>query len=240
MQRDILLVEDDDLISSGLKWALRQEGYGVTLRKTAKEAQHALEVHNFDLIILDLNLPDGTGFDVQEFLTRTNKSTEVLFLTAVDDKVTAVRALEQGAADYVTKPFDIRELLARIVKALPTRNHSNESKNAHHKNDHGQHTASAESDEIIIGNLRIDTLASRAYIKGEVLKLTMVEYRILELFAQSRGRLLSRTEIIDKVWQDAHGYIEDNTLSTYVRDLRKKLNGELKIETVRGVGYRVD
>ena len=217
--RKILLLEDDEMIASGLVWILSQEGYDVTHSKTVEHAKESISATNFDLAILDMQLPDGTGFQIQEILSGTG--TAVIFLTAADDKVIVVRALESGALDYLTKPFDVRELQARIKNALAST------------------TNASEQAMVVINDLSIDTQYGKAYINGEEIELTALEYRLLVFLATNRGRLFSRAEIMDTIWTDANGYIGDNALSVYIKKLRSKLGGQMQIETVRGHGYRV-
>ncbi|MDO4280220.1 MAG: response regulator transcription factor [Peptococcaceae bacterium] len=212
----ILLVEDDAVIASGLVYALEEEGYQVRHEATVRRALSSLAAQAVDLAIIDMQLPDGDGFAVSEKALATGA--QVLFLTVMDDEDRVVRALDQGAADYVTKPFRLRELLARVRRLLPT----------------GEETA------LQLGAARIDTQAGRVLVNGEAVALTALEYRLCLLFATNRGRLLSRTQILDQLWDQAGNFVEDNTLTVYVKRLREKLGDAVHIETVRGRGYRVD
>ncbi|MCL2606127.1 MAG: response regulator transcription factor [Coriobacteriia bacterium] len=234
-QRSILLVEDDEMIASGLVWTLEQEGYLVKHCASVADAVEHLNDNSYDLALLDVQLPDGTGFDVQQALQGTKTAT--IFLTAIDDKVMTVRALEQGAIDYLTKPFDLRELHARIKKAftLTTTSAIGQS----------NPLLTSSQQQALLGtfklnDLEVDTVSGRVHLKSEALKLTALEYRLLIFLLANRGVLLSRGNIIDNVWEESGGYVEDNTLTIYINALRKKLGDELEIETVRGVGYRVN
>ena len=218
--KNILLVEDDAVIASGLVYALEQDGYTVVHSKTVSEAKSAAVNDTFDLAILDMQLPDGTGFDVREKLKNTD--TSVMFLTVVDDEGNIVRAFESGADDYITKPFRLRELLARVKRTL----------NAHDGN--------GRSSVLAIGGVTIDTAAGKAYIGETLLELTALEYRLLLTFAQNKGQMLSRTQILENIWDSAGNFVEDNTLTVYIKRLREKLGDAVNIETVRGLGYRVD
>jgi len=220
LSNTILLVEDDAIIASGLVYALEQEGYTVMHKTSVKEAQAVITDRDFDLAILDMQLPDGTGFDVREKLKNTD--TSVMFLTVVDDEGNIVRAFESGADDYITKPFRLRELLARVKRTL----------NAHDGN--------GRSSVLAIGGVTIDTAAGKAYIGETLLELTALEYRLLLTFAQNKGQMLSRTQILENIWDSAGNFVEDNTLTVYIKRLREKLGDAVNIETVRGLGYRVD
>ena len=217
----ILLVEDDTMIASGILYALETEGYE-TNHATGIKAAGSLIVHyNFDLAIIDMQLPDGTGFDVSEIFK--NNATSVIFLTVVDDENTIVRAFDEGAQDYIVKPFRIRELLARVRRIL----------SANIKN--------GEKDNIIyMGNAAIHTDEAKVYVNDKNIELTALEYRLLLIFASNKGILLTRQQILDKIWDADGNFVEDNTLTVYVKRLREKLGEAIHIETVRGMGYRVD
>ena len=206
----ILLLEDDTMIASGILYALETEGYETNHATGIKDARSLIEHYNFDLAIIDMQLPDGTGFDVSEIFQNT--ATSVIFLTVVDDENTIVRAFDEGAEDYIVKPFRIRELLARVRRIL----------SANIKN--------GEKDNIIyMGHAAIHTD-----------ELTALEYRLLLIFASNKGLLLTRQQILDKIWDADGNFVEDNTLTVYVKRLREKLGEAIHIETVRGMGYRVD
>lgn len=215
--KKILLVEDDAMIASGIVYALAQEGYAVTHGRTVREAQNATTGAHFDLAILDMQLPDGTGFDVRETLKNTD--TAVIFLTVVDDEGNMVKAFDGGADDYITKPFRLREFLARVKRVL-NRN-------------------SAVS-ALTLGTVTIDARAGKACIAGVPLDLTALEYRLLLTFANNKGRILSRSQILEHIWDAAGSFVEDNTLTVYIKRLREKLGGAANIKTIRGLGYRAD
>ena len=213
----ILLVEDDTMIASGILYALETEGYETNHATGIKDAGSLIEHYNFDLAIIDMQLPDGTGFDVSEIFK--NNATSVIFLTVVDDENTIVRAFDEGAQDYIVKPFRIRELLARVRRIL----------SANIKN--------GERDSVIyIGH----TDEAKVYVNDKIIELTALEYRLLLIFASNKGILLTRQQILDKIWDADGNFVEDNTLTVYVKRLREKLGEAIHIETVRGMGYRVD
>ena len=219
--RRILLLEDDTMIASGILYALESEGYETNHATRIKDARSLIEHYNFDLAIIDMQLPDGTGFDVSEIFK--NNATSVIFLTVVDDENTIVRAFDEGAQDYIVKPFRIRELLARVRRIL----------SANIKN--------GEKDNIIyMGHAAIRTDVAKVYVNDKIIELTALEYRLLLIFASNKGLLLTRQQILDKIWDADGNFVEDNTLTVYVKRLREKLGEAIHIETVRGMGYRVD
>ena len=217
----ILLLEDDTMIASGILYALESEGYETNHATRIKDARSLIEHYKFDLAIIDMQLPDGTGFDVSEIFK--NNATSVIFLTVVDDENTIVRAFDEGAQDYIVKPFRIRELLARVRRIL----------SANIKN--------GEKDNIIyMGHAVIHTDEAKVYVNDKSIELTALEYRLLLIFASNKGILLTRQQILDKIWDADGNFVEDNTLTVYVKRLREKLGEAIHIETVRGMGYRVD
>jgi DNA-binding response OmpR family regulator len=217
----ILLLEDDTMIASGILYALESEGYETNHATRIKDARSLIEHYNFDLAIIDMQLPDGTGFDVSEIFK--NNATSVIFLTVVDDENTIVRAFDEGAQDYIVKPFRIRELLARVRRILSV------------------NIKNGEKDNIIyMGHAVIHTDEAKVYVNDKIIELTALEYRLLLIFASNKGILLTRQQILDKIWDADGNFVEDNTLTVYVKRLREKLGEAIHIETVRGMGYRVD
>lgn len=217
----ILLLEDDTMIASGILYAPESEGYETNHATRIKDARSLIEHYNFDLAIIDMQLPDGTGFDVSEIFKNT--ATSVIFLTVVDDENTIVRAFDEGAQDYMVKPFRIRELLARVRRILSV------------------NIKNGEKDNIIyMGHAAIHTDEAKVYVNDKSIELTALEYRLLLIFASNKGILLTRQQILDKIWDADGNFVEDNTLTVYVKRLREKLGEAIHIETVRGMGYRVD
>ncbi len=218
-QKKILILEDDGMIMSGLVYAMESEGYLAVHAKNVKEAFDIVEETDIDLGILDMQLPDGRGSEVGKRLKE--KGVPVIFLTVEDDESGIVKAFEDGADDYIVKPFRIRELLARVKRTLEHRN--------------------GETDKMItIGRTRIDTESGRVYAGDEPVELTALEYRVLLIFAANKGVLLTRSQILNKIWDIDGNFVEDNTLTVYIKRLRKKLGDAINIDTVRGIGYRVD
>ncbi len=216
----ILFVEDDRMIASGIVYALEQQGYHVTHCTGVEEASRALHQNSFDLAILDMWLSDGDGFEISHKIDQNE--TAVIFLTVVDDEEKIVKAFEDGAADYVVKPFRIRELLARVKRTLSDREHN------------------GGTQELTIGKVRIDTLSGTVCVSGEQIELTPLEYKLLLIFAMNRGALLSRRQILESIWDEGGSFVEDNTLTVYMKRLRDKLGDAVSIETIRGMGYRAD
>lgn len=228
----ILFVEDDNIIASGLTYAFEAEGYGVIYCENARSAFEEIESREFDLAVLDLSLPDGSGFAICQRI-KEKQNTPVVFLTAVDDEGNTVKGLEMGADDYITKPFRIRELIARL-KAVLRRS--------------GARSAGIPAQEGVLrlGGVKIDTLKGKVYKDGAEIILTALEYRLLLTFARNKGQILTRALLLEDMWDAAGSFVNDNTLTVYIKRLREKLNsGELPgteeheiIQTVRGVGYR--
>lgn len=219
--KKILLVEDDAMIASGVKYALETENYEVCHVMSVSDARNEIQQESFDLVIIDMQLPDGMGSEVSEALRTTE--TAIIFLTVVDDENIIVKAFDDGAADYMVKPFRIRELLARVRRVLAVQEHQGEKVNT-----------------IKIGQAEINTDAGKVYVNDSIVELTALEYRLLLIFANNKGVLLSRTQILDKIWDVDGNYVEDNTLTVYVKRLREKLGDAVNIKTVRGMGYCVD
>lgn len=215
----LLLLEDDTMIASGLVYALTNEGYEVVHCQNVKSALEQIKTQSFQLAILDMQLPDGTGFDVSEKLKNTD--TPIIFLTIVDEEAKIVKAFDEGADDYIVKPFRIRELLARVKRTL-------------------QKKVGTSQDVLMVGRVAIHTDAGKIYVEEKQIELTALEYRLLLIFAQNQTKLLTRTQILEKIWDMDGNFVEDNTLTVYIKRLREKLGDAIHIETVRGMGYRVD
>lgn len=217
--KKILILEDDIMIASGVTYALEAEGYEAIHATDVRSAIEIIGKTTFNLAILDMQLPDGNGFDVSKKLM--GKNTPVIFLTVVDDESNIVKAFDEGADDYVVKPFRIRELIARVKRTLEK--HSSGSTNV-----------------IEIGSVKVDVKVGKVFVHGKQVELTALEYRLLLIFANNRGTLMTRAQILEKIWDIDGNFVEDNTLTVYVKRLREKLGDAIRIETVRGIGYRVD
>lgn len=222
----ILLLEDDSALIEGLEYALQKEGFSVEPFRTVAEVRAQLPaLARYDLLLLDVTLPDGTGFSVCEAVRQLGSAVPILFLTASDDEVSVIRGLDGGGDDYLTKPFRLGELCSRI-RALLRR-------------------AGAASTEkrglLICGGLTIDLPGSRAALDGRPLDLTAAEYRLLCLLARNAGRVVTREAILNELWDGAGNFVDNNTLSVYVRRLREKVEPDpshpVHLLTVRGFGY---
>ncbi len=225
----ILVVEDDRTIASGLDYTLKQEDYETIVCHNVEDAkQFILDSWNsIDLFLFDLSLPDGSGYELCE-LVKKQGDKPVIFLTALDDEVNVVMGLDMGADDYITKPFRIRELLSRIKSVLRRYNRQ----------------STAQTKNIIdIENIRVNTLEGKVYKNGEEVLLTSLEYRLFLIFANHIGQVLTRTQLLDRIWDVAGDFVNDNTLTVYIKRLREKLEDEPQspkiIKTVRGMGYKV-
>lgn len=211
----ILLVEDDAFLRDGLCEMLGKEGYGVTAVSTISNARSKI-CDGFNLVILDVMLPDGNGFDFCTEIRANSNSIPILFLTACDDEIQIVRGLDSGADDYVTKPFKLFELMSR-VRALLRRN--------------------APSSVIQNSGITIDTNNITVKKNGEIVFVTKTEFQILSTLIRNNGIIVARNTLLQDIWDDAGDFIDDNTLSVHISRLREKIGAE-HIKTIRGVGYR--
>jgi len=221
----IFLLEDDSAIGVALTYSLENEGYSVTLAKSVAQANDIIEKESFSLYILDLNLSDGSGYDVCKAV-KAQGDFPVIFLTAYDDEANVVMGFDMGADDYIAKPFRLKELLARIKSVL--RRYSKES-----------------SDGIInIKNIKINTNEARVFKNNEEIILTAMEYRLLLTMLGNRGIVLTRSKLLENIWDVEGDFVNDNTLTVYIKRLRNKIEdnpAEPKIiKTVRGIGYIID
>jgi DNA-binding response OmpR family regulator len=220
----ILFVEDDRVIALGLCYSLTQEGYQVTHCVNVESAKDILNKEKFDLAILDLSLPDGSGYDICKIL-KDRDDIPVIFLTAIDDEVNVVMGLDMGADDYITKPFRIRELLSRIKSVTRRYDKSGVLKAV-----------------IELNHIKIDTAQAKVYKNNQEIILTSLEYRLLLIFANNQGQVLSRNQILENLWDFAGEFVNDNTLTVYIKRLREKIEDDTQnpsiITTVRGMGYK--
>ena len=219
---DIFLLEDDNAIGIALSYSLKNEGFDVTVAKSVKQAADILKAHTFSLYILDLTLPDGSGYDVCRAI-KAQGDLPVIFLTAYDDEVNVVMGFELGADDYITKPFRVKELLARIKTVLRRYSKNN-------------------ADGIVtISNIKVNTNEAKVYKDGSEIILTAMEYRLLLTFINNRGLVLTRRKLLEDIWDIAGDFVNDNTLTVYIKRLRDKIEEDPAkpsiIKTVRGLGY---
>lgn len=231
---NVFLLEDDDAIGMGLKYSLEKEGYEVNRVRTYEEAKRTWAAGKYDIGILDINLPDGNGYDVCRFI-KANEDMPVIFLTAADAEVNVVMGLEIGADDYICKPFRINELMARIKTVL-------------RRSRRGNDAAGPSSDGVIdVQNIRIYTKEAKVVRlhadtgEEETIELTALEYRLLLTFCTNRGIVLSRGNLLQDMWDVSGDFVNDNTLTVYIKRLREKIEEDPSepklIKTVRGLGY---
>ena len=218
----ILVVEDDTLIVRNLSELLRQEGFAVTTASGQKEALQAAENVGFDLALLDISLLDGNGFSLCKSL-KERYQLPVIFLTATDDEASVVMGLDMVADDYIIKPFRPMEMISRIKSVL-------------------RRTGRAQA-VFEIGNLRVDSVRGTVHKNGKEVYLSALEYRLLLVFLNNRGVVLSRSKLLESIWDIAGEFVNDNTLTVYIKRLRDKIEDDPQnaqiIRTVRGIGYKV-
>jgi len=225
----ILLIEDDKAIIDSLREYLTGEGFMVDVCFGQKEAESKLDkmidgvTEEANLVLLDVSLADGNGYSVCSYI-KDHTSIPVIFLTASGDESSVVTGFELGADDYIAKPFRPRELLSRIKNAL--------------------RKYGVSSNQISVDNLMIDLDKARVEKNGTEIVLSALEYKLLTIFLQNRGILLSRTKLLDEIWDIAGDFVNDNTLTVYIKRLREKIEDDPSkpaiIKTVRGMGYRMD
>lgn len=217
MVAKILLVEDNPLTLKGLSYLLERENYQIDAVTTAESALDRLNTGHYDLILLDVSLPDGSGFDLAKRLRADNSTVPFIFITALDDEADIVRGLELGADDYVTKPFRNRELLLRIRNALNRQGKTNE--------------------EIRLGDFSLNPASGALKVAGKNVPLTALERRLLICLMENAGQIVTRERLLDEIWDASGKTVNDNTLSVYLKRLRSKLGNASAITTVKNIGY---
>lgn len=219
----ILLVEDDGQIAAYLGELLRAEGFDTQIASSKKEAGECLLAQAFDLVLLDVSLPDGNGFSICAEIKKEYEI-PVIFLTASGDEYSVVAGLDMGADDYIAKPFRPRELISRIRSVL--------------------RRCKKEQRILSCGDLRVN-VSSATVTKGEKeLFLSALEYRLLLLLLQNKGQILTRNQLLEEIWDASGEYVNDNTLSVYMKRLREKIEENPQsprlLHTIRGIGYRME
>ncbi len=219
----ILLVEDDKGIVENLTQFLNDEGFDIASVSGQKDALKRLESDTFDLVLLDISLSDGNGFAVCSAI-KADYNIPVIFLTASGDEYSTVTGFNLGADDYIAKPFRPRELISRIKNILRLTGNT--------------------GSVVKLGDVVVDTVKGTANRAGQDLYLSALEYRLLLVFINNRGAVLSRTQLLESIWDIAGEFVNDNTLTVYIKRLREKIEQDPQnpviIKTVRGLGYRVD
>ena len=222
--KQIFFVEDDLSLINGLTYAMRKEGYEITVARTSLEADRLWENGKYDLVILDVSLPDGSGFDFCKKI-RAASRVPIMFLTAADEETDIIMGLDIGADDYITKPFKLAVFLSR-VNALLRRSGN----------------FSQPDTELTSNGITIQMLKGEGYKNGEPLELTSGEYKLLCLFMENPNVVLSAEQILGRLWDCEGNFIDNKTLTVYIRRLRMKIEDDPgkpeKIVTVRGRGYK--
>lgn len=220
----IFLVEDDLSLIGGLSFAVKKQGYEIDIARTSLEADSLWAEGKYDLVILDVSLPDGSGFELCKKLRRTSK-VPIMFLTAADEEADIIMGLDIGADDYITKPFKLAVFLSRINALL-------------RRSDNFSRTDA----ELCSNGIRVQRLNGEVYKNGELLELTANEYKLLCLFMENPNAILSAEQILGRLWDCDESFVDNNTLTVYIRRLRMKIEddpGEPKrIVTVRRMGYK--
>ncbi len=219
--KKILLVEDNETIVMGLSYSLEQEGFEIVSSKTRKDAEKILESETINLVLLDVTLPDGNGFDICKYV-KQKLDIPVIFLTAQDEETSVVVGLDLGADDYVIKPFRTRELISRINSVLRRYGKKEDITNI-----------------IQYKNIKIDTTSAKVYKDEKEIIFTSLEYKILLMLFTNQNKLITREQLLEKIWDIAGNFVNDNTLTVYIKRIREKLQDETIIKTVRGLGYRI-
>jgi DNA-binding response OmpR family regulator len=221
--KKILIVEDDATIVLGLQFSLQQENYQVDVASSVQQALEYIGKNVFDLAILDVSLPDGTGYDLCRRI-KSETSSPVIFLSAADDEVNIVMGLQLGADDYVLKPFRLKELLLRVKNVI-------------------NRSQPKEESLIHIEDIIIDTKAARVTKAGKEVFLSALEYRLLVILATHRGQMLDRNQLLESIWDIGGSFVNDNTLTVYIKRLREKIEDDPSVPkiifTVRGLGYKI-
>lgn len=220
----ILLVEDDESLALGIEFTLKDEGYLVQVAKTLAESRKLFYTENFDLILLDVNLPDGSGYEFCKEI-RNESEIPIIFLTALDDEVNIVLGLEIGGDDYITKPFRVRELLSRIKVAIRRNNKSK-----------------SMGSKLISGDICVDIDIALVKKLGKKLVLTAQEYKLLLVFMNKPNLLMKRDKLLTELIQSEDIFFDENTIAVYIKRIREKIEDNIKqpeyIVNKRGFGYK--
>ncbi len=226
----ILLVEDDHALAMGTTYTLKAEGYEVEHAKNLAQAREKIASSDFALILLDVMLPDGDGFSYLEELSSKGNTIPVIFCTAVGDESNIVRGLDLGADDYVTKPYRVKELLSRIAAVLRRQERAMQSV-----------ANNTEETEVVFGTHKFNIDSFRLYDGETLVDCTPAELRLLREFVRNKGIVITRDQLLQRLYDTENTYIDDNTLSVYIKRLRDKLGEDAEyIKTVKGIGYRFE
>lgn len=222
--KKLFLLEDDLSLINGLSFAVRKQGYEIEIARTTLEADRLWTDGKYDLVILDVSLPDGSGFDFCKKIRCTSK-VPIMFLTAADEETDIIMGLDIGGDDYITKPFKLAVFLSRINALLRRSENFN-----------------TDMTELNSGGISIQLLKGEVYKKGKLIELTASEYKLLCLFMENPDQILSPEQILSRLWDCNESYIDNNSLTVYIRRLRTKIEDDPKepkrIVTIRGMGYK--
>lgn len=222
--KQILLIEDDLSLINGLSFAIQKQGYTITIARTSAETDALWEEGKYDLLILDVSLPDGSGFDICRKIRKTSK-VPILFLTAADEETDIIMGLDIGGDDYITKPFKLAVLLSRINALLRRSSNFNETET-----------------ELSSNGITVQRLKGKVYKDDKELELTASEYKLLCFFMENPDIVLSPEQILSRLWDCSENFVDNNTLTVYIRRLRTKIeenpSSPQRIVTVRRMGYK--
>lgn len=219
----ILIVEDDNLLNKMLVYNLASDGYNITSALNAKTAADKLTVAEYDLVLLDINLPDGNGYDLCKFIKPEYPDTMVIFLTANDQESDQIRGYEVGAVDYITKPFSIGALQRKISAMFTMLEHHKPAKDIYDD-----------------GRLFLDFSEQSASLNGKTLNLSPMEFKMLNLFRKNPKQVLTRGQLLERLWDTEENYVDEHTLTTTISRIRGKIeaDGGSYIKTIYGMGYQ--
>lgn len=221
--KQILIVEDDNFLNKMLSYNLTADGYGITSALNVKTAEELLQTQEFDLVLLDVGLPDGNGFDLCKTIKPEHPDTIVIFLTANDQESDQIRGYEAGAVDYITKPFMISTLQRKIKAMFAMLEHHKPAKDIYDD-----------------GRLFLDFSEQTATLNGKPLTLSSMEYKMLNLFRRNPKQVLTRQQLLEKLWDVEERYVDEHTLTTSISRVRSKIEsdgGTSYIKTIYGMGY---
>lgn len=220
----IFLVEDDLSLINGLSFAIKKQGYMLDVARTFREADQIWAEGKYDLVVLDVSLPDGSGFDLCRRIRQTSK-VPIMFLTAADEETDVIMGLDMGGDDYITKPFKLAIFMSRVNALLRRSDNFSEA-----------------DAELNSNGISVHLLKSEVYKNNQQIELTASEYKLLCLFMENPDRVLSQEQILNRLWDCDENYIDNNSLSVYIRRLRKKIEDDpgnpTRIITVRRLGYK--
>lgn len=219
----ILIVEDDTLLNKTLAYNLKTDGYDITSALNARTAGEKLAFREYDLVLLDISLPDGNGYDLCRIIKPEHPDTMVIFLTANDEEKDQIRGYEAGAVDYITKPFSIAALQRKISAMFAMLEHHKPAKDIYDD-----------------GRLFLDFSEQAASLNGKTLTLSAMEFKMLNLFRKNPRQVLTRRQLLEKLWDAEENYVDEHTLTTTVSRIRGKIeaDGDTYIKTIYGMGYQ--